>query len=275
MSDLLIETKEIGNHRIKIYYDSCADCPCTSWDLACLYLFEYNDNCHRLHRECNWEELGMGDKYDLNDALQKLARDYVSTENIIKFLKKDVVGFCLQYNKSSKMWELKAKRWNKDEWHVLHEFDSPYLHNGGYNYEMLEVLSNDELIELIDKYGKDTFIKEWKTIGYSQGDCVSGIAFCTKERYAEMCNEDTAEWKDELDDTVCYEVDKIGMWMWGDVKGYVLEEKVEFTKHFKDGREPEEDFEWEETDSCWGYYAKTEELIEEVIAEYKLKEEAA
>ena len=275
MERFLIKTKEIGNHRIKIYYDSNAYCPCVDWDLACLYLFEYNDNCHRLHSECNWEKAGVGKRDTLNDALMKLARDYVSTKNLIKFFKKEVDGYFLSYNNSSKMWELKAKAWNRDEWYVLHEFDSPYLHNGGYNYEMLDLLDNEVLIELIDKYGEDIFIREWDTIGYSQGDYVSGVAYCTKERYVKMCNEDTINWKEKADKHVDNEVKCIGMWMWGDVKGFVLEEKVEFTKHFKDGREPEEDFEYKEIDSCWGYFMETDELIKEVIAMHNLKEEEA
>lgn len=41
--DLLIEAKEIGNHRISIYYDSWNECPITNWDMAARYLFEYND----------------------------------------------------------------------------------------------------------------------------------------------------------------------------------------------------------------------------------------
>lgn len=32
--------------------------------------------------------------------------------------------------------------------------------------------------------GKDIFVKEWSTTGYSQGDYVKGIAFCTKETRA-------------------------------------------------------------------------------------------
>lgn len=48
------------------------------------------------------------------------------------------------------------------------------------------------------------------------------------------------------------------MWMWGDVKGYVLEKKVAFTKKYKDeSREDEDCEEWEEVDSCWGCYEET------------------
>ena len=276
MERYLIKTEEIGDYRIKICYDMDAFCPCVDWDLACLYLFEYNDSCHHLHRQCNWKKVGVNKNSTLNEALMKLANDYVPIEKMIEFFKKDADGFRLSYNNSSKMWEFKAKKWNRDEWYVLSEVDSPFLHNGGWNYEMLHNLENQELIYLIDKYGKDIFIKKWETRGYSQGDYVSGIAFSTKERYIKMCSTDTAGWKEKLDGIVDGEVENIGMWMWGDVKGYVLEKKVRFKKVYDDPeQEDEDDFEWKEVTSCWGYYMKTEELIEEIIAEHNLKEEAA
>lgn len=34
MENRLIKTKEIGDYRIKIYYDTDAMCPCTDWDMA-------------------------------------------------------------------------------------------------------------------------------------------------------------------------------------------------------------------------------------------------
>lgn len=37
-------------------------------------------------------------------------------------------------------------------------------------------------------------------------------------------------------------------------------------------REDEEGEEWEEVDSCWGYYMETDELIEEIMKEHNLKE---
>lgn len=270
----LIEQREIGHHRIKIYYDEDAFCPCTDWDLAALYLFEYS-SIHQLHRECNWKKLFSGHEHTMNDALMKLANDYVGTKNIIKFFKKGTKENRLVYNPSSKMWELQYLVYRSDEWRVLHEFDAPYMNNGGWNGEMLDVLKNNELIELIRTYGKDIFICEWETKGYCQGDLIKGIAYCTKDRFKEMVENNTKGWKKRMDSLVESEVHDIGMWMWGDVKGFRLEKKVEFTKTYKDGRESEEDFEWEEVDSCWGYFMETEELIEEVISEHELKEEVA
>ena len=90
-----------------------------------------------------------------------------------------------------------------------------------------------------------------------------------------MCGRTDIDWREGAIQCIDEEVKEIGMWMWGDVKGYVLEEKVLYTKHFQDpNREDEDDFDWEEIHSCWGFFMETEELINEVISEHGLKEVA-
>lgn len=123
------------------------------------------------------------------------------------------------------------------------------------------------------KYGKDVVAIEWSTRGYSQGDYIKGIAYVTKEKYDnEVCNKE-GDWKEDCAKIIDNEVKSIGMWMWGDVKGYVLEKKVAFTKKYKDkSREDEDCEEWEEVDSCWGCYEETDELIKEVMIENGLEE---
>lgn len=61
--------------------------------------------------------------------------------------------------------------------------------------------------------------------------------------------------------------------MWGDVKGFVLEKKVHYKKVFTEiDRESEDDYDWEEVDSCWGYYYEDiDDLIEEIIQEHGLQ----
>lgn len=99
------------------------------------------------------------------------------------------------------------------------------------------------------------------------------IPIGTKERYTKMVSNNTSDWKTQIDKLIDDEVKSIGMWMWGDVKGYVLEKKVKFVKKYKDeSREDEEGEEWEEVDSCWDYYMETDELIEEIMKEHNLKE---
>lgn len=61
------------------------------------------------------------------------------------------------------------------------------------------------------------------------------------------------------------------MWMWGDVKSYVLEKKRPYTKLYEDGKSSDS-YEWEQIESCCGeYFEDADDLIEEVIKEHGLQ----
>ena len=50
--------KEIGDYRITIYQDEDAESPCSAWDLAGVYLWEYTScGSGRLSNGCNWDEI--------------------------------------------------------------------------------------------------------------------------------------------------------------------------------------------------------------------------
>lgn len=279
-NNLLIETKEIGNHRIKIYYDTGAMCPCTDWDMAACFLWEY-DHSARLSDACNWREVfgKYGDsRYSLADALHQLIGEHVEWKDLLNYFKKGKVdGYRMRYDKHDKTWYLE---WYNDSRYAEHKgyqeifsVSPSDLYTYDYTDQFIEDLECAELVQILSDLGKDIFVKEWSTTGYSQGDYVEGIAFCTKERYSKMVSTDTTDWKNKIDALIDGEVECVDMWMWGDVKGYVLEEKVLYTKHFQDpNREDEDDFDWEEVHSCWGFFMETEELINEVISEHGLKE---
>ena len=147
-----------------------------------------------------------------------------------------------------------------------------------YRMELLEGLEEEDMLSIIQKYAKNFVIKEWSSCGYSQGDSLRGIAYMTKAQFDKRCGFNPAKyktWQEQALEVIDGEIKCIEMWAWGDVKGYVLEKKVPFTKVYDDeDREDEEDIEWEEVDSCWGFYMETEELMAEVIAEHDLKEVA-
>lgn len=277
--NLLIETREIGNHRIKIYYDICPMCPCTDWDMAACFLWEY-DKLARLFDECNWKEVfgKYGDnRHSLEDALRHLIRDHVEWKDLLEYFKNGKVDdYRMRYDRSDRVWYLEwYNRYRNQYEEILHETPSVLKNYEGYIDEFIESLEKEELMQIINDLGKDIFVKSWSTTGYSQGDYVEGIAFCTKERYAKMVSTDTSDWKTKIDTLIDDEVKCIGMWTWGDVKGYVLEKKVSYTKQYHDEEhEDEECFDWEEVGSCWGYYMDEDELIDEVISEYNLKHTA-
>lgn len=266
MEDRLITTKEVGDYRIKIYYDTDKACPCKSWDMAAYFLWEYSDS-YQLQDVCDWREVfgKYGDRrHSLIDALHKLISKYVKWKDLLNYFKKGKIdGYQLRYDNHDKMWYYKE----------IFSISPSDLYTHDYTYEFIEDLGCKELIQILSDLGKDIFVKEWSTRGYCQGDYIKGIAFCTKERYIKMVSNNTSDWKTQIDKLIDDEVKSIGMWMWGDVKGYVLEKKVKFVKKYKDeSREDEEGEEWEEVDSCWGYYMETDELIEEIMKEHNLKE---
>ena len=269
--NLLIETQEIGHHRIKIYHDYDAECPIANWDMAARYLFEYTE-CHILNRECNWKDWFLENRHSLEDALRKMAADVVKQKDIINYYKKgEIDGLRFIYDRHEREWKLQTwEEWLGD-WYTRYEIEPYDLKKYDVRPELVEYLSKDDLISLIQACAKDFVIKEWSTTGYSQGDFVKGVAYMSKERYDKMVGDTGKPWQEHADYLIDLEVKEIEMWMWGDVIGYVLEKKVPFTKVYDDDREDEEDVEWEEVDSCWGFFMKAAELIDEVIAEYNLK----
>lgn len=282
--NLLIDTKEIGNHRIKIYYDIDPSCPVTDWDMGAIHIFEHLENGrYWLSRDCDWKEyLSNPNGYSVCDVLQRVAADVVKQDAIIKYFKAGKVdGLRFYYDRSERQWILQGKcgyGLYEGQWLNELEIDPSDLKKYDYRMELLEPLDEDDLMALIKECAKDFVIKDWGSSGYSQGDHMRGFSCMTKKMFDERCGFSSKKyktWQEQALTVIEGEVDCISMWAWGDVKGFILEKKVPFTKVYKDeNREDEESEEWEEVDSCWGYYMKTEELIAEVIAEHDLKEVA-
>lgn len=119
--------------------------------------------------------------------------------------------------------------------------------------------------EFMKEVGYNLMTTFWEDFSIADKYGIAGV----KDTYRRAFN----EWKEDCAKIIDNEVKSIGMWMWGDVKGYVLEKKVAFTKKYKDeSREDEDCEEWEEVDSCWGCYEETDELIKEVMIENDLEE---
>ena len=231
MEDDLITTKEVGDYRIKVYYCRDSECPITNWGLFGSFFFEYSDT-HRLHDECNWKTFFYDNKHNLRDVIDAIVMKHIEQKDIVKYLKKgEANGISFTYNRGGNVWELK----HKTSLYIGQEFSPGDLKDFDCRGELIEDLDDEDLLDIISKYGKDVVAIEWSTRGYNQGDYIKGIAYVTKEKYDnEVCNKE-GDWKEDCAKIIDNEVKSIGMWMWGDVKGYVLEKKVAFTKKYKDG----------------------------------------
>lgn len=180
MEDRIITTKEVGNYRIKIYYDDYSgESPIINWDMCGLYFFEYSDTS-RLHDECNWKTFFYNNNHRLRDVLEAIVVEHVKQEDIIKYLKEgkaNNVSFI--YNGSTHLWELRYESFS----YVQEEFLPEDLEDLDYKTELIECLDDEDLLKIINEYEKDVLVKEWSTRGHSQGDYVEGIAYVTKDRY--------------------------------------------------------------------------------------------
>lgn len=221
MEDDLITTKEVGDYRIKVYYCHDSECPITNWGLFGSFFFEYSD-MHRLHDECNWKTFFYDNKHDLRDVIDAIVMKHIKQKDIVKYLKKgEANGISFTYNRGSNVWELK----HKTSPYIGQEFLPGDLKDFDYRGELIEDLDDEDLLDIISKYGKDVVAIEWSTRGYSQGDYIKGIAYVTKEKYDnEVCNKE-GDWKEDCAKIIDNEVKSIGMWMWGDVKGTFLKRR--------------------------------------------------
>lgn len=263
--------KEIGDYRITIYQDEDAESPCSAWDLAGVYLWDYS-GCGRgrLSDAFNWEELfGKNDtsNHSLEDALRELVYKYVPQNRLVKYLKSNKHRSAkLSYNRSSRIWELDYYD-SREAYKTSVEFTPDEIKNYDMRAEMIEPMNNEDLIWLLDDIAYEIVIYEWSSTGYCQGDYVEGVAYCDKERFKKMVDTNTKNWKNRSIELFESEVKDIGMWMWGDVKRYTLEKKRPYTKLYEDGKSSDS-YEWEQIESCCGeYFEDADDLIEEVIKE--------
>ena len=263
--------KEIGDYRITVYQDEDAESPFTDWALAGVYFWDYPNYGYnrRLSSYCSSEV----DAESAEDALKRLVYNYVSQKKIIDYINSEnVENFRMRYDKADHMWYLENLYDGK--WYE-HDRFSPYdVKNERCTDDLCDILEEDDFTYLLQDCKYIAFY-EWSSHGYCQGDYVSGYAYCDKERFKKMVDTNTKNWRKRALGLFEGEVKDIGIWMWGDVKGFVLEKKVHYKKVFTEiGREPEDDYEWEQIDSCWGYYYEdADDLIEEVIKEHGLQPE--
>lgn len=271
MSNDVIKTEEICDYRIHICRDNYPPCPCKDWDMLGVHLF---NSGRSLSEASNYEELFYTSSHSLADAACELACKYVPQKKFIEYINKylrDSMRF--RYDRSDRLWYLEQyhKFGNTDgKWYQMYNF-TPDEVKDGICGELSEFLDEEDFIYLLSNCQTEIAVHEWSSCGYCQGDYVEGFSYCTKERFIKRYGGTTKDWQKRAVSAMESEVECIGKWMWGDVLGFVLEKKVRYTKVYEDDEKADEDdYDWEEVDSCWGYYCDEDELIKEVIEEHHL-----
>lgn len=264
----LIKQESMGNYRISVYYDTDAECPCTSCDLLGVHLFNNGDS-DRLSASCDCEEVNSD---SLCGALRELVCKYVSLKNIAKYINEYVSDMRVRYDRSDHMWYVETYSCYLKHWSVNFDLTPDEYANGHRCEEIVENLDSDDLVWLLENCQREIAVYSWHSKGYSQGDYVEGFSFCDKERFSKRYDKPDKDWRAKAVECMGSETEHIGKWMWGGAMGFVLEKKVPFRKVYAElGRTSEDSHEWEEIDSCWDYYCDdADQLIQEVISEHGL-----
>ena len=287
------------NTRINIYREECAENPRYMWDfpLHCEDWSRGYSIMNKQERETKSE--------NARDLIEYLLKNFGDGNKIISLLVengkhltdgKSTCNNALVYDRSAKRWVLKEyTKWYGDkdfEWK-----DAAYFDCKRDNIDVYEVLecviesTIDFFVEqncLTDKvkvmsysfgyYGEISFYREFSTDS-------EGIAWLEKD-------EALKDWiKEEYwDKEDCYDLcdgmrNELEAWSNNEVYGFVVEDavRIQGIKTYYNGEredEPYIDTQWEESDSCWGFYGdickedalnnildgagyKKEELIEE------------
>ena len=219
------------------------------------YLILTGDNCNR-------------EKFinALIDNGKKIGKEHVEFGSALVY-DRSRRGYIL-YETSSHYWSTKAENgWYKNE-----------LYDGKKDDIDLCTIIGDVQDETIDWCAQNCLTDKVKIMSYGfgyYGDISfyrefstnsEGIAWLEKDEFLKYSGNSEGYWKDND----CYDienglVDELVAWCNGDVYGFVVEDCIkskihkEYTNVDKEDEDYEEE-EWEESDSCWGYYGELEKV---------------
>lgn len=263
--------KEDGNlFRIHIETDSDAESP-REWD----------GNIGNMM--CWSREYNLGDEHNFEspeDFLNNLVRENIKDSTLISFMKKKKTsnGLELKYNRKEQLWEL----WGYSYWSLFGEKHEPKFQCLESTYplnflidDIVEVMSFEDKWKLLERYANIVYLPLYlydysgitmNTTGYScrwdSGQV--GYIFTTRERILHTvggfenekgnhCKVTSRNWKKAACASMRDEVSVYDIYLKNEVYGYIVEKLV--------------DDDWEEEDSCWGFYSDKygDDLILEIV----------
>lgn len=270
--------KKDGSQRISFYREEYAENPrdMTDEPLHC-------EDWSRDYSIMNEQER----EYKVSSAricIERLAGEFGDYKKIIDFLVengkhmtdgKSVCNNALVYDKSLHGWALKEYT----KWYGEKEYnwkDASFFNGKKYDIDLYTLL-DDVLDGTIDYIAENCMTDKVKIMSYGfsyYGDISfynefstdsEGICWLEKDEFLK-CSGCTEEyWNGKSLDEIEWLLDELKAWSEDEVFGFVVEDCIKsvvnkrYTNVNKDDEEYEE-VEWEETDSCWGYYGDIDEV---------------
>lgn len=285
--------KKDGSQRISFYLDEYAENPrdMTDEPLHCEDWSRDYSIMNKHERETKSEDAGKLIRY-------LLAR-YGDNKKIIKLLKDnykdsehDRYENGLSYDRSRKEWIVWSWQptWKdyqgnvyKAHWEEEWAFCTNIYDVDIYN--IADVLSDEQISALCDEkywtdgikimsygfgyYGDISFYHEFSTDS-------EGICWLEKDEFLKYSGCKEEYWNGKSLDEIEFLLDELKAWGDNDVYGFVVEDCIkskvhkEYTNVDKDDEDYEEE-EWEETDSCWGFYGELDKSLDWMLEQAGLK----
>ena len=152
--------------------------------------------------------------------------------------------------------------------------------------DIVPYLSDDMIEEFSDeKY----FTDDIKMMSYSFGyygeiyfdrgfsTDSEGICWLEKDEFLKYSGHKEDYWKDKSLDEIEWLLDELEAWSEHEVYGFVVEDciKSRVHKEYMNSDKDEEDYEeteWEESDSCWGFYGELDDVIPSMFDNTNLRQ---
>ena len=284
-----------GNERVTIYREDCADNPrdMTDEPLHC-------EDWSRDYSIMNKQER-ENKSADAGKLIRYLLARYGDNKKIIKLLKDnyknskhDRYENGLTYDRSRKEWIIyswqptwKDYKGNVYEAHWEEEWSFCINIYDIDIYNIADVLSDEQIDSLCDeKYWTDGVKIMAYGFGYHAGISFynefstdsEGICWLEKDEFMKYsgCNEEY--WKDKTLKEIEFLCDELEAWGDNEVYGFVVEKAIrtQVMKIYLNGEREDESYietEWEETDSCWGFYGELDKSLEWILEGAGFKKE--
>ena len=263
--------KKDGSQRISFYRDEYAENPRNMTDEP-LHCCDWERN----HSIMNKVDPSYSDARSL---INQMLVWYGKREVIIDALCKGIENNRLEYNRSARRWELKEyikfycsekeNKWYDAEWFDgrKDEIDLGLL---------IEKCLDSTIDELCDtKYWTDGIKMMSYGFGY-YGDISfyhefstdsEGICWLEKDEFLKYSGCKEEYWKEKSLDEIEFLLDELKACSNNEVYGFVVEDCIkskvhkEYANVDKDDEDYEEE-EWEESDSCWGFYGEFDKSLD-------------
>ena len=287
--------KKDGSQRISFYRDEYAENPrdttdeplhCEDWSRDCSIMNKHERET-KSENVCEWIRY-MLERYGNTKAIFEVLRNNAKSD------KHNEGDNALVYDKSRHEWILNY--WNeswKDYNGEIH--GNCWSEEASFccklkNLTAWDVASylSDEQIEVLadEKYFTDGIKMMSYSFGY-YGDISfshefstdsEGICWLEKDEFLKYSGCKDEYWSGKSLDEIEFLLDELEAWGDNDVYGFVVEDCIksnvhkEYTNVDKDDEDYEEE-EWEESDSCWGFYGELDKRIDDMFENAGLNKE--